>query len=62
MDDIAYMVSIQPILVSLILFFVMVILAEIVVDFIVSLVVKNWHSPFGFKTKKSDSNQNRHVS
>lgn len=59
MDDIAYLVSVQPVLVSLILYFVVIALALCILDFFLSAFCPWWSSPHGYHVKKKGSkNQN----
>lgn len=52
MDDIAYLVSVQPVMVSVILWCVCAMLILTIVDFVCAMLFPHWHSPSGFKSRK----------
>lgn len=58
MDDIAYLVSVQPVLVSLILSFVCIWLGLNILDFLLSVFVSSWRSPNGFRSRKRGVHSN----
>lgn len=48
-DVVMQFVSVQPVIVTIILFFVAIALIEMCLDFFLSIFCKRWSSPFGLK-------------